>query len=139
MNERTFAMIKPEGVAKNLVDEIFRRIEKSGLKIIEKKKVLLDRERAQELYSVHRGKEFFEQLIESVTSGEVVGMIIEGEMAVKKMRELIGPTDPAKAPKGTIRGDFGETVTKNVIHAADSPESAEREAKIFFGHELWTK
>ncbi|MEM3402914.1 MAG: nucleoside-diphosphate kinase [Candidatus Hadarchaeales archaeon] len=139
MSERTFAMIKPEGVARNLVDEIFRRIEKSGLKIVEKKKVLLDRERAQELYSVHRGKEFFERLVESVTSGEVVGMIIEGEVAVKKMRELIGPTDPAKAPKGTIRGDFGESITKNIIHAADSPENAEREAKIFFGHELWSK
>ncbi|MFN4133992.1 MAG: nucleoside-diphosphate kinase [Candidatus Hadarchaeales archaeon] len=138
MNERTFAMIKPDGVAKNLVDEIIRRIENSGLRIVVKKKILLERRTAEELYSIHRGKEFFERLVDSVTSGEVVGMIIEGERAVGRMRELIGPTDPARAPRGTIRGDFGESITKNVIHAADSPENAEREAKIFFNHGLWS-
>jgi nucleoside-diphosphate kinase len=131
--EKTFVMIKPEGVERNLVDEICRRIERSGLRVLERKRRKLDRATAEELYAIHRGKDFFEKLVEHIISGEVIGLIVEGESAVRRMRELIGPTDPAKAPKGTIRGDFGESITRNVIHAADSPENAEREARIFFG------
>lgn len=134
MKERTFVMVKPEGLERNLVDEICRRIEQAGLKILKMKRCKLERTTAEELYAVHRGKEFFEHLIAHVTSGEVLGLIVEGEEAVKKMRELIGHTDPAKAPKGTIRGDFGTSITTNVIHAADSLENAEKETKAFFGH-----
>ena len=132
MKERTFVMIKPDGVAKGLVDKIIARIKRAGLKIISMRRMKLDRGLAEELYSVHRGKDFFERLVEHVLSGEVVVMVVEGERAVMQMRELMGATDPAKAEKGTIRGDFGSSITENVIHAADSAESARRELPLFF-------
>ena len=125
-------MIKPDGVFRGLTEEIMRRIEQSGLRVVEKKKTRLSREEAEKLYEVHRGKEFFQRLIDFTISGEVVLMKVEGENAVARMRELVGPIDPSKAPKGTIRGDFGTTITQNVIHAADSPESAKRELSLFF-------
>jgi len=125
-------MIKPDGVAKGLVDKIIARIKRAGLKIISMRRMKLDRGLAEELYSVHRGKDFFERLVEHVLSGEVVVMVVEGERAVMQMRELMGATDPAKAEKGTIRGDFGSSITENVIHAADSAESARRELPLFF-------
>ena len=125
-------MIKPDGVFRGLTEEIIRRIEQSGLRVVEKKKTRLSREEAEKLYEVHRGKEFFQRLIDFTISGEVVLMKVEGENAVARMRELVGPIDPSKAPKGTIRGDFGTTITQNVIHAADSPESAKRELSLFF-------
>ncbi|MFQ6130209.1 MAG: nucleoside-diphosphate kinase [Candidatus Hadarchaeaceae archaeon] len=132
MRERTFVMVKPDGVAKGLTDEIVARIERAGLKIVSMRRMRLDRGLAGELYSVHRGKDFFERLVEHVLSGEVVVMLVEGENAIIRMRELTGATDPAKAAKGTIRGDFGSSITENVVHAADSAESAEREMQIFF-------
>lgn len=132
LRERTFVMVKPDGVAKGLTDEIVARIERAGLKIVSTRRMKLDRGLAAELYSVHRGKDFFERLVEHVLSGEVVVMLVEGENAIARMRELSGATDPAKATKGTIRGDFGSSITENVIHAADSAESAEQEMRIFF-------
>lgn len=132
MRERTFVMMKPDGVAKGLTDEIVARIERAGLKIISMRRMRLDRGLAEELYSVHRGKDFFERLVEHVLSGEVVVMLVEGENAIARMRELTGATDPAKAAKGTIRGDFGSSITENIIHAADSTESAGREIPLFF-------
>jgi nucleoside-diphosphate kinase len=125
-------MIKPDGVAKGSVDEIIARIRRTGLKIVSMRRMKLDRGLAEELYSVHRGKDFFGHLVEHVLSGEVVVMSVEGERAVTRMRELMGATDPAKAAKGTIRGDFGSSITENVIHAADSAESAGRELPLFF-------
>jgi len=135
LTERTFAMIKPDAVERGLVDEVIDRIKGTGLKIVAMRREKLDRSKAEELYSVHRGKDFFEKLVEHVLSGEVVPMLVEGDRAVVRMRELIGATDPTKAEKGTIRGDLATDITHNVIHAADSPESFEREARIFFPKE----
>ncbi|MBA7608486.1 Nucleoside diphosphate kinase [subsurface metagenome] len=126
-------MVKPDGAAKGLTDEIVARIERAGLKIVSMRRMRLDRGLAEELYSMHRGKDFFERLVEHVLSGEVVVMLVEGERAITQMRELSGATDPTKAAKGTIRSDFGSSITENVIHAADSAESAEQEMLIFFG------
>lgn len=133
LRERTFVMVKPDGVAKGLTDEIVARIERAGLKIVSMRRMRLDRGLAEELYSVHRGKDFFERLVEHVLSGEVVVMLVEGEQAIARMRELSGATDPTKAAKGTIRSEFGSSTTENVIHAADSAESAGQETRIFFG------
>lgn len=132
LRERTFVMVKPDGVAKGLTDEIVAWIERADLKIVSKHGMKLGRKLAEELYSVHRGKDFFERLVEHVLSGEVVVMLVEGENVITRMRELMGATDPAKAAKGTIRGDFGSSITENIIHAADSAESAERELPLFF-------
>ena len=125
-------MIKPDGVRKGLVDEIVSRIQRIGLKITSKRRLKFDNELAERLYSVHKGKPFFEKLVNHVLSGEVVVMTVEGEQAIFRIRELIGSTDPAKAAKGTIRGDLASSITENIIHAADSPENAEREISIFF-------
>jgi nucleoside-diphosphate kinase len=130
--ERTFVMIKPDGVRAGLTGEILSRISKAGLRVVSSKKLRLDRALAEQLYSPHLGKPFFEELVKFVCSGEVEVMMVEGDRAIAKMRELIGPTDPSKAPKGTVRGDFGKSITENVIHAADSSESAERELRLFF-------
>ncbi len=125
-------MVKPDGVAKGLTDEIVARVERAGLKIVSMRRMKLDRGLAEELYSVHRGNDFFERLVEHVLSGEVVVMLVEGERAIARMRELSGATDPAKAAKGTIRGDFGSSITENIIHAADSAESTRQELSLFF-------
>lgn len=125
-------MIKPDGVAKGLVDQIISRIEGAGLQISSIRRMRLDRELAEKLYEVHKGADYFEPLVDFMVSGEVVVMVVEGERAVARMRELAGPTDSTKAPKGTIRGDFGTSTLENIIHAADSAESAKRELALFF-------
>jgi nucleoside-diphosphate kinase len=132
MSERTFVMVKPDGFKKGLTDEIVGRIERAGLRIVSMKKINMDRAKAERLYAVHRDKDFFERLVDHVLSGPVVVMLVEGDRAISRMRELVGATDPAKAVKGTIRGDFGSSITENVIHAADSTKSAEHEMPIFF-------
>ena len=129
---RTFVMIKPDGVSRGLVGDIISRFEKKGLKIIALKMLKLSRERAEQLYSIHKGKPFFNELVEFVTSGPVVAMILEGDSAIDVVRTIIGPTDGRKAPPGTIRGDYALSISKNVIHASDSEESYEREYPIFF-------
>ena len=133
--QRTFVMIKPDGVKRGLVGEIIRRFESKGLKIVALKMIKLSREKAEELYAVHKGKHFFKDLIEFVTSGPVVAMVLEGDEAVSVVRTMIGPTDGRKAPPGTIRGDFALSVQENIIHAADSIETAIREMKIIFKDE----
>ena len=135
MSERTFVMIKPDGVRKGLVDEIVGRIKRAGLKITSMRRMSLDSESANRLYSVHKGKSFFDNLVKHVLSGAVVVMVVEGDRAISRIRELNGATDPAKAAKGTIRGDFASSITENIIHASDSPENAEREISIFFKNE----
>ncbi len=130
--ERTFVMIKPDGVRRGLIGEVISRFERKGLKIVALKMLQMTREQAEELYSVHRDKPFFNDLVKFVTSGPVVVMIVEGESAISVVRTLIGPTDGRKAPPGTIRGDFALSIQENIVHASDSPESFEREHKIFF-------
>ena len=125
-------MVKPDGVRQGLTDEIVGRIKRAGLRVVSMRQIEIDRATAERLYAVHRGKEFFERLVEHMLSGPVVVMLVDGNQAIVKMRELIGATDPAKAAKGTIRGDFGSSITENVIHAADSVESAKYEMPIFF-------
>jgi len=114
------------------VDEVRRRVEGCGLRILKEKRMRLTREIAESLYEVHRGKDFFRPLIEFMISGEIVAMVVEGEDAVRTLRQLVGPTDPSEAPKGTIRGDFGTTTRENVVHASDSPKTAEREISLLF-------
>lgn len=130
--ERTFVMIKPDGVRRGLIGEIINRFERRGLKIVALKMIKMDRKTAELLYEEHKGKSFFEDLINYVTSGPVVCMVIEGEDAVQVVRRMIGNTDPKEAPPGTIRGDFALSKSENVIHASDSLEKAKREMSIFF-------
>jgi len=130
--ERTFFMIKPDGYERRLVGEIISRIEKKGLKIVAMKLKKLTREEAERLYAVHKGKPFFEELVEFVTRGPVVLMVIEGDSAISAVRNLLGPTDGRKAPPGTIRGDYALSVSENIAHASDSSEAAKYEISLFF-------
>ena len=130
--QRTFVMIKPDGVRRNLVGEIISRFEKRGLKIVGMKMVKIDRSTAEKLYEEHKGKSFFEDLINYITSGPVVCMVIEGDDVVSVVRKMIGNTDPKEAPPGTIRGDYALSKAENVIHASDSEEKAKREISLFF-------
>ena len=131
--ERTYNMIKPDGVANKHVGEIISRIERVGLTIEKMELCMVTTEQAAENYKEHKGKPFYEGLISYITSGPVVKMVVSGENAVATMRKLMGATNCAQAAPGTIRGDFGLTVDCNVIHGSDSVESAEREIRVFFG------
>ncbi|MCI2415517.1 MAG: nucleoside-diphosphate kinase [Candidatus Aramenus sp.] len=133
--QRTFVMIKPDGVKRKLVGEIISRIERKGLNIVAMKMVQINRERAEELYAEHKGKSFFPELISYITSGPVVCIVVEGDEAVAVMRKMIGATDPKEASPGTIRGDFALSKGENIIHASDSEEKARREMYIFFREE----
>ncbi|MFX1518634.1 MAG: nucleoside-diphosphate kinase [Promethearchaeota archaeon] len=130
--ERTFVMLKPDAVARGLIGEIVTRIEKKGLKIVAMKLLQVSRELAEKQYAVHKGKSFFEPLIEYITSGPSLPMIVEGKNAVQAVRTLIGKTNSLEASPGTIRGDFGMTLERNVIHAADSVENALIEMAVYF-------
>ena len=132
MIEHTFSFIKADAVERELVDEIIKRIENAGLKIIEQKRVMLDKEKLETIYREHLEKDFFPEHARILLSGESVVMLIEGEDAISRMRKLVGATDPKKAERGTIRGDLAPDVFHNVIHAADSRESFERESALFF-------
>lgn len=125
-------MIKPDAVKKGLIGEVTKRIEDKGLKIVEQKMLTLSREKASELYAVHKGKAFFEDLIDFITSGPVVVMKVEGVLAVQAVRNIMGATDPLKADSGSIRGDFGLDISQNLIHGSDSAENAKKELAIFF-------
>jgi len=135
LKERTLVFLKPGAVIRGLMGEIITRIERKGLKITAMKLLRLNKEKAEELYEMHRGKTFFQELVAHVTSGPVLAMVVEGPNAITVMRTLIGKTNPLEAGPGTIRGDYALNVTKNVIHASDSPENAEREIRIFFKEE----
>ena len=130
--EEEFILIKPDGVARGLVGEIISRVERKGLRIRALKMLRLTREMAERLYDIHRDKPFFESLVEFMTSGPVVAMIVEGDSAVEVVRTLIGPTDGRKAPPGTIRGDYALSIQENIVHASDSVERAKYEASIIF-------
>ncbi len=132
MSEETLIVIKPDGVKRGLVGEIISRFERKGFKIKALKMHQFTREEAEEFYSVHREKPFFNELVNFITSGPVVAAILEGRNAIEVVRLMIGSTDSAKAAPGTIRGDFGLELTANIIHASDSRESFERESKVIF-------
>ncbi|HHV71978.1 MAG TPA: nucleoside-diphosphate kinase [Clostridia bacterium] len=130
--ERSLVLVKPDGVKRGLIGEVLKRIEQKGLSIVELKMMQLTKEQAQAHYAEHKDKAFFPELIDFITSGKIVALIVEGENAVSLVRKLVGATDPAKAEPGSIRGDYANSVQENVVHASDSQESAEREIKIFF-------
>lgn len=133
--ERTFVMLKPSCVRRGFVGEVISRFERKGLRILQLKVEKLDRGKAAELYKVHEGKPFYENLINTVAGKTVVLMVLEGREAISVVRRLVGATDPVRAEAGTIRGDLAIDLTDNLIHASDSPESYEREHKIFFREE----
>jgi len=133
--ERTFVMLKPSCVEKGFIGEVISRFERKGLRVIQFKVVKMSREKAEELYKVHYGKPFYEDLINVIAGKTVVAMVLEGRKAITVVRKLIGATDPAEAQPGTIRGDLAINLTDNLIHASDSPESYQREHKIFFKEE----
>jgi nucleoside-diphosphate kinase len=133
--ERTLVLIKPDGVRRRLIGEIIGRFERKGLKIRALKMLWMTREQAEEFYSVHRGKHFFNDLVEFITSGPIVAMVLEGDSAIEVVRLMIGATDGRKAQPGTIRGDYALSIQENVVHASDSPESFEREFRVVFREE----
>jgi len=133
--ERTFVMVKPDGVQRGLIGEIISRIERRGLKIVGLKMVYLTDAFAREHYAVHEGKPFFAGLIDYITSGPVVAMVVEGKDAIRVVRDMVGATDPRKAAPGTIRGDYGLEIGRNLIHASDAPETATFEIGLWFGDE----
>lgn len=130
--ERTLVLIKPDGVRRKLMGQIIDRIERKGFRITEMKMMALPIEVAETHYGEHKGKPFFENLVLFMTSEPLVAMIVEGPQAICGMRNLMGVTNPIEALPGTIRGDFGVVTSENLVHGSDSPESAEREIKLFF-------
>ena len=131
-HQRTLAFLKPDAVVRGLMGEIITRIERKALLITALKLVQLTREQAEKLYEVHKNKPFFEKLVQHVTSAPILAMVIEGPNAVQTVRNLAGKTNPFEAAPGTIRGDYALDITKNIIHASDTPENAEREISILF-------
>jgi nucleoside-diphosphate kinase len=130
--ERSFCMIKPDGVMRRLAGDVIGRIEKKGLRIAGLKMISMSQEQVSKLYKVHEGKSFYSKLVKFVTSGPVIVMVVEGHEAVKALRNLLGATTGYEAAPGTIRGDYGLSRGKNVIHGSDSVESAQYEIPIFF-------
>jgi len=130
--ERTLSIVKPDGVSKNLVGEVIKRFEGRDLKVIGLKMIWMDKKEAEGFYTVHRGKPFFESLIVFMSSGPSVVMVLEGEGAISKTRELMGATDPKKAAEGTLRRQFAADIEHNVVHGSDAPETAAFEIGYFF-------
>jgi nucleoside-diphosphate kinase len=130
--ESTLLIIKPDAVRRGLVGEILSRIERKGLRIEAMRNMRIDRALAERHYAEHTDKPFFGELVEFITSGEVIVAKVTGREAISVLRGLVGATDPAKAAQGTIRGDFGIQITENLVHGSDSPESAPRELALFF-------
>jgi nucleoside-diphosphate kinase len=131
--ETTLLIVKPDGVRRRLIGEVLRRAEEAGLTIDDLRMETIPRDVAEEHYGEHRDKPFYGELVDFITGGPVVVARVSGENAISLWRELMGPTDPADAPPGTIRGDLATVITENVVHGSDSPESAARELKLFFG------
>lgn len=132
MIQKTFVMLKPDTIQRNLVGDIISRFERRGLKFVAMKLIKVDRTTAEKLYSVHKDKEFYQPLIDYVVMGPCVVCVIEGYQAIHAVRKMLGATNPIDSDAGSIRGDFGLFLRRNVVHAADSEETAEREMKIFF-------
>ena len=130
--ERTFSIVKPDGVARNLIGEVYRRFEAAGLKIVASKLTHLSKAEAEGFYAVHKARPFFNDLVAYMISGPVMLQVLEGENAVLKNRELMGATDPKKADKGTIRADFAESIDANAVHGSDGADTAKVEIAYFF-------
>jgi len=130
--ERTLVLLKPDAVQRRLVGRIISRFEDKGLKIVGMKLMQVTQELAERHYAEHREKPFFSELVSFITSSPIVAMVVEGPGAINEVRRLMGKTDPREAAPGTIRGDYGLSITQNLVHGSDSPESAAREIPIFF-------
>ena len=138
--ERTLSIIKPDAVAKNVIGQIYARFEKAGLKIIAAKMVRLSRSDAEGFYAVHKGRPFFNDLVEFMISGPVMVQVLEGAGAIQKNRDLMGATDPKKAAAGTIRADFADSIDANAVHGSDAPETAAVEIAYFFpSHQVYSR
>lgn len=135
--ERTLSIVKPDGVAKNLIGETYRRFEQAGLSVIAARMLHLSRAQAEGFYAVHRERPFFNDLVEFMISGPVMAQVLEGNDAIARNRELMGATNPKEAAEGTIRRDFAETIDENVVHGSDGRDTARDEIAFFFsGTEL---
>lgn len=130
--ERTLVLVKPSAVARGLVGEVISRMERRGLTIKVARMLMVTREMAERHYAEHKGKDFYDVLVDHITSGPVFAMVVEGPSAVSVVRRMMGETNPLEAAPGTVRGDFGLDVRRNVVHSADSVAAAEREIEIFF-------
>ncbi len=130
--ERTLSIVKPDGVEKNVIGEIISRFEKNGLKIVALKRIKLTKSDAEGFYAVHKERPFFGSLTDFMSRGPVVVLVLEGENAISKNREIMGATNPEEADEGTIRKDFATNIEENTVHGSDSPESADTEIKYFF-------
>ena len=131
--ERTLSIIKPDGVEKNVIGEIYKRFEDSGLTIVEAKMLHLTRDQAEGFYAVHKERPFFNDLVDYMISGPVMVQVLEGKNAIDRNRELMGATNPAEADEGTIRKDFATSIEKNTVHGSDGPDTAKEEISFFFG------
>ena len=131
--QRTFSIVKPDGIEKNLIGEVYRRFEVAGLKILAAKMLHLRRDQAEQFYDVHRERPFFADLVNYMTSGPVMVQVLEGENAITKNRELMGATNPSEADPGTIRADFADSIEQNVVHGSDGLDTAAAEINFFFG------
>jgi len=132
VKERTFVIIKPDAVQRGFVGEIISRLERKGIKLVAMKLVSVSRELAEKHYGVHRGKPFFEPTVKYITSSPVVAMVLEGNNAIEMVRSMMGKTDPQQAAMGTIRGDYGQFIGRNIVHGSDSKETAEFEINLWF-------
>ncbi len=130
--ERTLSIVKPDGVARNLIGEVYRRFESQGLRIVAARMLRLSPQQAELFYEVHRERPFYKDLVRYMTSGPVVVQVLEGDHAVARNREIMGATDPKKAAAGTIRADLAQSIEQNVVHGSDAPETAAREIAFFF-------
>ena len=130
--ERTLSIVKPDGVGRNLIGEVYRRFEQAGLKVVAARMLRLSQGEAEGFYAVHRERPFFKDLVRFMTSGPVMVQVLEGENAIAKNREVMGATDPKKADKGTIRADLATSIDENIVHGSDAPDTAAREISYFF-------
>jgi nucleoside-diphosphate kinase len=130
--ERTLSIVKPDGVGRNLIGEVYRRFEQVGLKVIAARMMQLSQAEAEGFYAVHRERPFFKDLVRFMTSGPVIVQVLEGDNAIAKNREVMGATDPKKADKGTIRADLATSIDENIVHGSDAPDTASREIGYFF-------
>ena len=130
--DRSLVLIKPDAIQRALAGQIISRLERKGLKIIAMKILHMDKDLAQRHYAIHKGKPFFDDLVSFITSSPLIAVVLQGENAVQIIRQMMGETDPAKASSGTIRGDFGIDIGRNLVHGSDSPENARREIDLFF-------
>ncbi len=130
--ERTLILVKPDAFARNLTGEIVARFERKGLRLVALQLMTMTRELAAQHYAEHEGKGFYDELVDFITSGPLVAMVLEGESAVRAARQLIGATNPLEATTGSIRGDYAVSVGQNMVHGSDAPESAQREVALFF-------